>query len=142
MDYTVIQEHVNRLSDAMIAKGLRKPRAEFDLRAHVEPRIYLVWEPLKKNPYEADKYLFFTTGTIGEMIAAAASAIDALPSAEEAKFTEFMGALGGVIDLHDEEAFRERSDGPAGRLMYPLRDLALFCALVFALPLIAGLVLP
>jgi hypothetical protein len=102
MDYTVIQEHVNRLSDMMLAKGLRQPRAEFELRSHSAPRVILAWENRNKRPGDFGNYQFFDKGAVGEMLAAAELFIAKQPSADETKFREFIGALGCVIDLGNE----------------------------------------
>ena len=125
MDYTVIQEHVNRLSDAMIAKGLRQPSVKFYLESHMEMNLYLVWVPAKKKPFESDKYEFFKGGTPGELFAKATDFIAALPTAEEAKFNEFMGALGGVIDLGKENGIEVEFLNPLVATMKQLSENAL-----------------
>ena len=125
MDYTVIQEHVNRLSDAMIAKGLRQPSARFELRSHSEPCVLLSWTPYKKLSYKSDKYEWFRKGTVGEMLAAAAAFIEAQPDAEEVKFNEFMGALGGVIDLGKENGIEVEFLNPLVATMKQLSENAL-----------------
>lgn len=126
MDYAVIQEHVNRLSDAMIAKGLRQPRAEFEIRSHEEMAILMKWEPVKKSPYEiGGKYEYIRGGTPGELFAKATDFIAALPSAEEAKFNEFMGALGGVIDLGKENGIEVEFLNPLVATMKQLSENAL-----------------
>lgn len=125
MDYTVIQEQIDRLSDAMIAKGLRKPRAEFDLKSHSEPHVLLAYEPYKKNPYGSDKYEWFRGGTVGEILAKASAFIEAQPSLEETKFNEFMGALGGVIDLGKENGIEVEHLNPLMATMKKLSENAL-----------------
>lgn len=125
MDYTVIQEQIDRLSDAMIAKGLRKPRAEFELRSHSEPHVLLAYEPYKKSPYGYDKYEWFRGGAVGEIIAKAAAFIEAQPSLEETKFNEFMGALGGVIDLGKENGIEVEHLNPLMATMKKLSENAL-----------------
>lgn len=126
MDYAVIQEHVDRLSDMMLAKGLRQPRAEFELRSHTSPRVLLAWSPLKKKyDHIGDEYRFFNEGTVGEMLAAAEATIIALPSADETKFREFMGALGGVIDLGKENGIEVEFLNPLVATMKQLSENAL-----------------
>lgn len=103
MDYTVIQEHVNRLSSLMVAKGLREPEVRFYIESNREMAVVLRWQPLKKKTaYELGRYEYVRGGTPGEMIAKAEAFILALPNADETKFREFMAALGGVIDLGKE----------------------------------------
>jgi hypothetical protein len=125
MDYTVIQENVNRLSDAMIAKGLKKPRAQFELGSHVEPHVLLIYEPYKKSPYGSDKYEWFRGGTVGETLAKASASIEALPDAEETKFKEFMSALGGVIDLGKENGIEVEHLNPLMATMKRLSENAI-----------------
>lgn len=125
MDYTVIQEHIDRLSDMMLAKGLRQPRAEFDLRSHSEPRVMLVNVPRNKKPYESDVYAWFKDGTVGEMLAAAEAHILSLPSADETKFREFMSALGSVIDLGKDNGIEVEFLNPLRATMKKLSENAL-----------------
>lgn len=125
MDYTVIQEQMDRLSDAMIAKGLRKPRASFELQSHCEPHVLLVYEPYKKGPYGSDKYEWFRGGTVGEIIAKASAFIEAFPSLEETKFREFMGALGAVVDLGKENGIEVETLNPLVATMKKLSKNAL-----------------
>lgn len=126
MDYTVIQEQVNRLSDAMIAKGLREPSAKFSLVSHAEPSVYLTWKPLKKKSlYGSDEYEFFRGDTIGEMLAKAFAFVEALPSPEEYRFREFMGALGSVIDLGKENGIETDYLKPLRATMKRLSENAL-----------------
>ena len=126
MDYTVIQEQVDRLSDAMIGKGLRQPRAQFWMKAHEEPQVYLTWvDAKKKDSYVSDPFEFFRGGTVGEILAKAYAFIEALPSAEERKFHEFMGALGGVIDLGKENGIEVEHLNPLMATMKKLSENAL-----------------
>ncbi len=125
MDYTVIQEQVNRLSDMMLAKGLRQPRAEFELRSHSAPRVVLAWESRNKRPGDFGNYQFFDKGTVGEMLADAEVFIMKQPNAEETKFREFMGALGGVIDLGKENGIEVEFLNPLVATMKTLSKNAL-----------------
>ena len=125
MDYTVIQEHVDRLSRAMLAKGLKKPSAEFEIRAVTQPRVVLRWTPYKAQTWHGDHYEFFDEGTIGEMLAAAGAFIEQLPDAKENKFREFMSALGGVIDLGRENDIEVEFLNPLVATMKQLSENAL-----------------
>jgi hypothetical protein len=125
MDYTVIQEQIDRLSDMMLAKGLRQPRAEFEIRSHSRCRVILAWENVRKRPGDFGNYHFFDAGTIGEMIAAAEAHILALPSIDETKFREFMAALGGVIDLGKENGIEVEFLNPLVATMKTLSKNAL-----------------
>ncbi|GAA4108607.1 hypothetical protein J1C56_01820 [Aminobacter anthyllidis] len=100
MDTNVIQKRLNALAKAMMAKGLRNPDAKFNLRANVEPQVYLTWDNIKvkyNNHYE-----FFNDADITAMLAKADAFVASLPSPDEARMNEFMTALGSVIDLGRE----------------------------------------
>lgn len=120
-----IQKRIDALSDAMIAKGLRKPRAEIEFRSHSEPRLLLCWEPYKKRPYESDQYKFFSDGTLDEMFAKASSFIADQPDADETKFREFMTALGGVVDLGKENGIEVELLNPLVATMKKLSENAI-----------------
>lgn len=125
MDYTVIQEQIDRLSDAMIAKGLRQPGAQFTIKSHEEFHVYITWKKHNKRAYELDDFKFFKGGTPGEVLAKAFADIEAMPSADEAKFKEFMGALGGVIDLGKENGIEVEFLNPLVATMKQLSENAL-----------------
>lgn len=125
MDYTVIQEQIDRLSDAMIAKGLRNPRVQFQLDSHKHPSLFVKWEKPKKASWESDIYEWFNGGTIGEMLAKAAAFIEAMPSSAETKFNEFVGELGRVIDLGKENGIEVEYLNPLLATMKTLSENAL-----------------
>lgn len=101
MEIHVMQEQVNKLSAAMVAKGLRQPRAEFKIGSNVEWVILLAWKPFSAHDdvYVSDTYEWIRGGTEGEMLAKADTFIAALPDAEQHRRQEFLTALGNVIDL-------------------------------------------
>jgi len=100
MDHKQIQTVTNRLAKAMTAKGLREPSAEVQIESHAEMTIVMRWKDARVETYISDsKYKFIRGGDLKEMIAEADAYIAELPSAEETRMNEFMGALGKVIDL-------------------------------------------
>lgn len=125
MEIHVMQEQINRLSGAMLAKGLRSPSASFDMSSHEEPSIVLRWEKPKKRTYELGDYHYIRGGTHGEMLAKADAFIATMPTAKEAKFNEFMGALGGVIDLGKENGIEVEFLNPLVATMKQLSENAL-----------------
>ena len=104
MEIHVMQEQVNRLSAAMVAKGLRDPRAEFKIKSNEAPCILLAWKPFsnRTDGYVHDKYEWVRGETDGERLAKAEAFLDALPSADQHYKQEFLQALGNVIDLGRE----------------------------------------
>lgn len=125
MDYTVIQEHLNRLSDLMVAKGLRQPRAQFSVKSHESESLFVAWTPAKKTGLLDEKYQWFRDGTVGERLASAEAFIFSLPTADETKFREFMEALGGVIDLGKENGIEVAFLNPLRATMKKLSENAL-----------------
>lgn len=101
MEIHVMQDQVNKLSAAMVAKGLRQPRAEFKIGSNVEWVVLLAWKPFSARDdfYVSDTYEWIRGGTEGEMLAKADAFIAALPDAEQHRRQEFLTALGNVIDL-------------------------------------------
>lgn len=101
MEIHVMQEQVNKLSAAMVAKGLRQPRAEFRIGSNVEWVALLAWKPFsaRDDVYVSDTYEWIRGGTEGEILAKADAFIAALPDAEQHRRQEFLTALGNVIDL-------------------------------------------
>lgn len=100
MDTKIAQKRVNDLAAAMVAKGLREPRAEMSLRANEESFVYLKWKAgiARDGIFGAEKYEFFRGG-VAEALDKAAAFIAKQPDAEQAKLQDFMAALGSVIDI-------------------------------------------
>lgn len=104
MDTAFIQKRIDALSNAMTAKGLRQAHACCDVRSNAEPQVYICWKPASLrgiDRYSSDEYQFYT-GPIAEMIDKADAFVATLPDAEKAKLTEFMSALGSLIDIGRE----------------------------------------
>lgn len=100
MDTDAIQKRIDAMPARMNAKGLIDPTAEFVLAANGSGRVALRWYNTQADQRAylgSSKWL--REGAIADWLDAADAFIAALPSAEEVKFNEFMGALGCVIDL-------------------------------------------
>lgn len=96
-----IQTRCNELSAAMVAKGLVQPTAMLWIESHMDPKVSLHWEDMKKpkGVYRTVGH-YFRNGDITRMLFAEADAfVAALPDAEEIKLQDFMSALGNVIDM-------------------------------------------
>jgi hypothetical protein len=101
MEHTEIQKRVNELSKAMLAKGLREPSVTMRFECNKDCEIWLRWKDVTKpeTHYSSGEYKFFPGKTPDVAIADAAAFIESLPSADEARVRQFMGALANVIDL-------------------------------------------
>jgi len=101
MDSKDIQQRVNALSKAMLAKGLREPSATLRFECNAEVSVYLRWKDVTKPDsfYSSGEFQHFDGSTPEQVMDNAAAFIEGLPSAEEARMKQFMGALANVIDL-------------------------------------------
>lgn len=104
MDSIEIQARVDALSKAMTAKGLREPVASLSFESHkVEASVCLRWTDVTKlsgrYSHLDHSYEFIKASTLIEAFDKADEFVAALPSADEAKMKQFMGALANVIDL-------------------------------------------
>jgi len=100
MDTKIAQKRVNDLAAAMVAKGMRQPHAQLDIKANEEPTVYLRWKSGigRNDPFDGVKYEFIK-GDIATALEKASDFIAKRPSAEQAKLQDFMSALGSVIDI-------------------------------------------
>lgn len=100
MDTNEIQERVNAIRATMTAKGLAKAEVLFWFQSDAEPYVTCRWHDAAAavNSYEMT-HKSFRAATIESMLSAAEDFVRSIPDAEERKLTEFMGALGKVIDL-------------------------------------------
>jgi hypothetical protein len=100
MDANEIQKRLDPMPAKMSAKGLIQPKADYVIEANSEGRVSIGWYATvaDKNNYRWSSE-WFRDGSIAERLDAAEKFIADLPSKEETKFKEFMGALGAVIDL-------------------------------------------
>lgn len=97
MDTKEIQKRIDTMPAAMAAKGLRKPRAEFDIRGNEELRGMLSWDDTKSS--YGSKYEWIAGKTPESTLKKMNAFIAALPSPEETRMKEFMTALSDVIEL-------------------------------------------
>lgn len=99
MNIKDIQNVCNELQAALAAKGKNQSVARFWIESHAEHLIMLEWQKLNaRHSFDTNSQVF-RGDKPAEVIANAHAFIAALPEAEVAKFREFMGALGNVIDL-------------------------------------------
>lgn len=124
MDSKDIQTRVNSLVSNMIGKGLREPSAQAAFDANAEPHVYIVWKDVtKKSSYVSDReYKFFRGPLLDDLFNQAIAFVAAMPSAEEAKIRQFMGALASVIDLGKDNGVDVEFLNPLQKTMKKLSD--------------------
>lgn len=96
MNITEIQARLDALAVAMVAKALRTPTAEFEIRSQVVSRVTLSWQgpgSTYNNEYE------FIDGGPEEALAKADAFVADLPSPEEARMKAFLHSLAETIEL-------------------------------------------
>jgi hypothetical protein len=101
MDSKEIQKRVNALSKAMLQKGLREPTAVMRFECNAEVDIYLRWKDVTKpnDRYSSGEFNSFTGSTPEATFDKASEFVHGLPSADETRMKQFMGALANVIEL-------------------------------------------
>lgn len=102
MDTKEIQDRVDSITKAMTAKGLREAAVQFWVKSHEgEFTVYLRWKDVTKpGPSYYDNESHFVRAEAPEgALREAEDFVATLPSAEEARMKQFMGALANVIDL-------------------------------------------
>lgn len=101
MTISQVQERVDDLAKAMLAKGLREPRARVWIENDRQFEAIADWKDGGKDSINQPFHIF-NADTIREALDKAEAFVASLPSPEEARLHEFMGALGKVIDLGRE----------------------------------------
>jgi hypothetical protein len=127
MDHIAIKTRLNALTKAMLGKGLKQPSAQFDIENDTpEVRIYLKWaDPTKvasRSIYSDGLFKFIKNEDPESAFDEADAFIAELPSAEEAKLRQFMGALGAVIDLGKDNGVEVEFLNPLQKTMKKLSD--------------------
>lgn len=122
MDHKDIQTRVNAISKAMLGKGLRKPIADFRIAANVRVEILLRWQDPTKPEFSQDVLKFIGGDTPEEALDNADAFVADLPSAEDAKLKQFMGALANVIDLGKDNGIELEFLNPLAATMKKLSD--------------------
>lgn len=126
MDTKEIQKRLDALMAAMVAKGLKTPSAQFDAESgKVEFRIYLRWQDPTKivdRGYIGDPFKFINGKNPMKIFEEADAFIATLPSAEEEKLRQFMGALANVIDLGKSNGIEVEFMNPLAATMKKLSE--------------------
>lgn len=122
MDSAAIQEKMDDLSRAMLAKGLRNPSPQVHIEAHIAPLVLLRWGEYGQPDY---RFELIRDPDIGQAISDAFTLIENLPSAEEAKRQQFMTSLAKVIDLGRENGIEVDFINPLTETMKRLSENAI-----------------
>ena len=96
MDTTEIQSRLDRACGVANKKGLITPAVTFQVVSHKHLDCYLT---TKEHESKWDSYEFFRGDTPEEILSKLDAHVAGLPTLKEAKFNQFMAALGRVIDL-------------------------------------------
>jgi len=101
MNSKEIQKRVNVLSKVMLQKGLREPAAVMRFECNAEIDVYLRWKDVTKHNdlYSSGEFKSFTANTPEGAFEKAEEFLIGLPSAEETRMKQFIGALANVIEL-------------------------------------------
>lgn len=125
MDTADIQKRLDAMPSAMLGKGLRNPSAEFELNSNASCGIWLKWtKPSADRDYDKE-YHSIKGETIEEMLDAADDLIADLPSKDETRLRNFMGARGKVIDMGRETGIEVEFLNPLTESMKKLSENAL-----------------
>ena len=119
MDIATIQSRIDAMVVVMLAKGKKKPDATFSLRSNASFSVCVRWDKPKDVLGE---YKYFRGD---DALDQADAFLAELPSPEQAKFNEFMTALGGVIDLGRENGIETEFLNPLSATMKRLSENAL-----------------
>ena len=100
MNVEEIQERVDALAKAMLAKGMREPCAQFTIRDNATSDIHLRWKSgIDRGGVLGDEKWEFFNGDLPDVLDKADEFVASQPGADEAKLNDFMAALGSVIDI-------------------------------------------
>lgn len=123
MDTTTIQSRIDAIAKGMTAKALPQAKAEFDLRSHAEPVVFVSWASKATGTY-ADENKFFH-GTMEAILVDAEAYVAGLPSPEEARMSAFLTALSDAIALGKQNDIDVEFVNPLVALMKRLSKNAL-----------------
>lgn len=105
MNTKEIQSRVDALAKAMTAKGVSQAGAKIQVSSHEkELLVILSWVNTTKPDHRLDRngYEFIRASTPEEALANADEYVAQLPTADETRMKQFMGALASVIDLGNQ----------------------------------------
>lgn len=129
MNLDEIQTRTNALSDAMGTKGMSGPKASAQVNSHSQPYVMLQWRkrdrPDRSGYSSETEYEWFRSDTLEDAFTDATAFVDAQPSPDERRMSEFMSALGSVIELGRENGIEVGFVNPLVETMKKLSENAL-----------------
>lgn len=121
----VIKEKLADLVKGMLAKGFRKPEADHNIKANVEPTLILRWSPVVESPYSSSEYKFCRGSDFSECLVKAHEWLDAQPTVEQRQFREFAEILGKAIEIGKQNGINAVLVNPLEKAMRDLSKNAL-----------------
>ncbi len=120
-----MQAVCNELQAALAAKGKTQTVARFWVESHSEHLLMLEWhKPNSVRDWDTENE-YLRGDNASKLIIKARKFIAELPTAEETKFREFMGALGNVIELGRKNGIEVDFINPLTETMKRLSENAL-----------------
>lgn len=120
-----MQAVCNELQEALAAKGKARTVVRFWVESHSEHLLTLEWhKPNSVRDWETENE-YLRGDNPSKLIARARKFIAELPTAEEAKFNEVIGALGNVIELGRKNGIEVDFINPLTETMKRLSENAL-----------------
>ncbi|MDH7787692.1 hypothetical protein QBD01_003719 [Ochrobactrum sp. 19YEA23] len=120
-----MQKVCDELQGLLADKGKSGAEAMFWIESHTEYLFRLCWrKPNAINSWDTQGEAFRGADTY-DLVDQARKFIASLPTAEETKFREFMGALGNVIDLARKNGIEVEFINPLTETMKRLSENAL-----------------
>ncbi|WP_079212969.1 hypothetical protein [Brucella pituitosa] len=120
-----IQNACNEFQAALAAKGKNRTVVRFWVESHARYCINLEWHKTNSVRDWDTEGEYLHGDTPAGLVDRARKFIAALPTAEETKFREFMGALGNAIDLGRKNGIEVDFINPLTETMKRLSENAL-----------------
>lgn len=121
----VIKEKLADLVKGMLAKGFRKPDAQFSIRANVDPSLHLNWSPVDAGPYASPEYEFCRGDDFSECLLTAHEWLEAQPTVEQRQFREFAEILAKAVEVGKQNGIDAVLVNPLEKAMRDLSKNAL-----------------
>jgi len=126
MNVNEINTRLSAIVRAMSAKGLSRPKASFWIENDAEFTIHIKWmkDAVSRSSFD-EKYDFMHADTPEAVFEKVEKWVDDLPSPEQAKFNEFMGAVAKAVDLGREHGIDVEYVNPLAETLKRLSENAL-----------------
>ena len=122
MDSKEIQKRLDRISDVMSERGLKRPEALASMNAHASPYVYLHWD---EDGVTHGRTEIGRGETIGEAFEMADAILEAIPPKEDRDRAEFTRLLAQVIDKGNDIGIEVDMLNPLQAMMQKLSENAI-----------------